>query len=382
MKNLYLEKYISSLYKDGLPEFFKKRIQTVLTELESETISKRSPDVPSILNDLGVRKAYDLTDIFNTLCEIFDLPMYDLSKIKQEIKTLSLDELGIYLNTFLLITGDYDSILDSVKEQVSDNNNDFTSYSSCVYVASYLLAEKDSLGIKLFETAQLLNDSPVEDIVCQLRLCTYYVKRLDNPEYANKEFIKLREKILSLDNLQQKDVYFSLYVNLNCLYLLKQSINYDIIESLLNSALLLVDSAIDSKALSPLVTDQAYRYRSQININLAQVYLLNKKPKKARTCLKENLVVVSKHSEDYIGEATGTLAHVYYLNQNYNEAIDYSKQSLEFFSRIGNYSAWDLSKNILTASLHKANNENDAKYFYKLTIRDMVMGVSHECLDD
>ncbi|RAN57478.1 hypothetical protein B8A40_06515 [Dolosigranulum pigrum] len=362
LQQTYLCDIIKSINIDNVPPLVAIRLQKGLEQLKSGETTSRPIEAPQFLNDLGVRKNTDAKHIADIYLNTVGI---DHVKVKDDIVELNINDVGLYLDIYILLTGDYDVISESVTDRISEYPN-ITDYSGAIYLASYLAALGDDHGIELFDYARKLGEKNSHQVLSALhRKVTYIIKRKTISNDVENILQEYLSTINMVDNLAHKNIYLALFNNLVALYLLKIGLNRSsgvTITTLLDNALLLIDDAVFNSDADNFIKNQGTRYRSQIVINKAQMLVKEEKIGQAIQLLTENVVYVEKHAEEYLPEVIGSLAYAYFLNQDYSQAVSYCYQSIDAYQQLGMIGSVLIMKKVLISSLYKLKLFDKAKH--------------------
>lgn len=360
MQNTYLYKYLLEIDSNfNLPLFYKERIFYALSQLKTGKSLERTVTSPHNLNDLGVRKDEESLKLFQILSNALNLPEIDFQAIEQDIKKLSSNQLGYYLDSYILCIGDYIRIKNAVIQK-SNRLEKIESFENAIYLATYLASINNLKCITLYREAIFLSSNLIDKITAQHRICAFCIKRLNDFDKSELELEKLKQYIISSDNLETKSIYLSLYNNLYCLHLLNQSTDKNVVKSLLDDAVVIIDLNLSSLNNDNRLKNQSIRYKSQININRAQLCIFEGNYKMAIKILMNNIKYVEQYAPEYLAECFSVLSYTFYLDKKYNEALEYGKKGLFSYLEIGSIVKANAIKEILVTVLYKLGDSKSA----------------------
>lgn len=280
--------------------------------------------------------------------------------------------LGSYLDAYILITGDYDLAYKALnKADISFEN--VTNYTALINIGSTFAAELDSKCLEFFESAYSVTNNVENKVVALHRQAAYLVKRSSDTSAATKKLHELVEQISVISVGWRRQIYMALANNLFALLIVKQGlnkVNVATITYLLMGAETLVDSLpeFNNYDRDNSLIQQSQRYRSQIEMNYAQILIDSHQLPLAIKVLSNNLKHVSVEAPDYLCEAFATLGYAYYLKQDYPASISNLQQALREYSKQGALHEAANTKEILIAAMFKnGDTECAGKLFNSLS---------------
>ena len=381
MKSTYLYKYLSNIYKNfNLMPFYKERIEFALLQLEYNLTFERTIASPHSLNDLGIRKDDNPSKVFYTLKNNFHFPEININQLEVDIFNLSEDRLGIFLDSYFLTIGDY-SLIEAPIIHKLKNIDKLTSFESGIFISSLLASLNNNKCIDFFKRTGKLSTKLVDKITTQHRLCAYYIKRIKDNDGISKEMSILKKYILALTNNYEKCIYLALYNNLYALQLLECSVESAVIEALLDDAILMIDLCKEKLSNNKKRIDYAMRYKSQIVINKAQLYVFRNDYSNAIEIMLENIKEIKYYAPDYLAECYATIAYIYYLLEDYGNAIDFGKQAITLYLDIGSLTKAKIVRDILVSAYYKYGNETYAEKLYNLSDITLLINPELKILD-
>lgn len=101
--------------------------------------------------------------------------------------------------------------------------------------------------------------------------------------------------------------------------------------------------------------NRVYRYFNQININISQLYVKNDNYDSAIETLLEAESISNTYASNYQSELSAELAYLYYLNNDYQNAIITSNSALIQAKYLGQISTIRRMRQILIGSSFKLN---------------------------
>lgn len=368
MKNfhIYLKNLINSKSFNDFPIYFQKRIIYAERQLTTKVVKDRTIQTPSFLNDLGVRYFTDPKYIYHYLNEKGFLYFVNLNDIKEDIKELDIQYLGLYIDAYFLVTGDYKTPYEEIKDRI-DELDKIKNHKQLIFIASLFAALQDDTCENIFHLAYKVADN-IEDKVATIhRISAYTIKRKSDSNTENILNIQnLYNEIRSIENEGSKQIYTALANNLLALLITQSGIsdmNILTIKSLLQNGVTLIDTQINGNnfAVSQKLLDQSKRYRGQIQINYAQLLLAKKEYFEAKVLLEENLSFTQKYATDYVPEALALYAQSLYLNKEYTQSLIYAKDATTKNIEIGAFTAAKNIHKIVISSLTKLGNIQEAE---------------------
>lgn len=372
MEALALYDYLKSLQRKPLPHFYIERINFSLKQLSEWHTVKRTIAAPQLLNELGVRRNEDIQKVRQLLIEEGTIEPISTEALEEDLNNLPIKHLGFYLDVYVLTIGDYAAVYDSVKAKLAKDDR-IDNYENCLYIGAYLAAMVDDEAIDYLERAKKLANDQYEKILCQHRLATYYIKRTKDDEKQSEALEQLFYMIHQIDEEAVHWAYIAIFDNLYSLYMTKHKIPEKTIIVVLHNALGVIKAALNSPIFTDQMKIQIARYRSQLSINLSQLYANKKRTPEAIDILLEDLKTVEKYAQDYLGECYGALAYTYYVNEDYDAAIKYGTKAYDFFKRVGSVSGWKTTKDILIAAHYKNDDVEEAQAYFDATLKDLIV---------
>ncbi|MCI5775425.1 MAG: hypothetical protein MR008_02985 [Aerococcus sp.] len=371
MESLALYDHLKAIQHAALPHFYVERINFGIKELTEWHTVKRTIAAPQLLNELGVRRNEDIQKLRQLLIEKGTIEPLGSDVIAQDLANLPIKHLGFYLDVYVLTIGDYAVAYDAVKAKLAKDGR-VDNYENCLYIAAYLAAMVDDDAVTYLQRAKELANDQYERILCQHRLATYYIKRTKDDEKQSEALSDLFYMINQIEEEAVRWAYIAIFDNLYSLFLTKHHTPYKQIMVLLQNALSVIKASLNSPIFTEQMKIQIARYRSQLSINLSQLYADKEHTPKAIAILLDDLKTVQRYAPDYLGECYGALAYTYYLNKDYEAAIDYGTKAYQFFEAIGSVAGWNTSKDILVAAHYKHGDMELAQQYFETTLDDLV----------
>lgn len=350
---------------------FKERVNFALQVVAGKaSLNKRTIYAPYYLNDLGIRHSSSPRLFMNEIVKKTDISIPSTEEIVNELMNINIDKLGIWLDTVVLITGDFKSaylISEARKTEIIKSKN----YDLLIYSGSAASAtKKPETGSEFFEYAAKFASSTIGSVIAKHRYLVTKLKRERNFELFDKQILNLLfNDILQLKKNDQLQV-IPLVDNLVALRILMgNDVKSD---SLINSVLLfnaqkLLDMSKKDTDDQPYI-NQSVRYQSQISINQVQVLHAMGKNKEAVEILETNLEQVKQYSEEYVSEALGALSYALYIAERYHDAVKYGKSAILEYAKVGNTTGIATTRQVLVGSYSKLGNKSEIKneiYFLK-----------------
>lgn len=372
MKETFLSNYISEILKSSnyheIPDFMKHRLHYAYDQLQEKKSLKRTIDSPTYLNDLGVRKAKSPEIGFEILKKICNIKFLTFDQLNTDINTINEEFLDIYLDSYILISGDFPNIYKALK-LIEHKLIKIKNYKTLIFIASAYAAELDDKSIIFFNLAYENTTDDEKKVVAIHRKAAFLIKRTQK---HNDTLLVLQQLVSLIEKISiswKRQIYMALANNLYALELVHSGLNdlnkSSIIYFLLN-AKCLIDSlpAFKGYDKSNELIDEAMRYRSQVEMNYAQILIDNKQISESVEVLKSNLKYVSINSKDYLPEAESTLGYAYYLNKDYVSSIDILEKSLKHYKKIGAlYEENEVTQNLIAALYKNGNIDASKKLF-------------------
>lgn len=371
MSECRLIEYLTNIKCDKnfntLPTYLRIRVVDAIKQLNSPFFIERTIQSPTYLNDLGVRKSKSPMMAYKILLETCPVGTFPFGDLSHDLKSLDINWLGSYLDSYVLITGNYDLAYQALKSSNIPIAK-ITDYTTLINIGSTFAAVLDSQALNYFSAAYSVTSNPENKVVALHRQAAYLVKREHN---KSKSLQKLHELVQQISNIPEgwkRQIFMALADNLFALQIVKAGLtenNVATIIYLLKNAETLVDSLTDFKTFNKTepLTEQAQRYRSQIEMNYAQILIGNHQLTAAINVLSNNLTHVSSNAPDYLCEAFATLGYALYLNHDFPSAISNLKSGLSEYMAQGALNEANQDKRILIAASYK---NGDIEYASKL----------------
>lgn len=365
----YLRKIKINQAFNNLPRYLKIRVRDALNQLNSKTFIERSISSPAYLNDLGVRKSNSPMISYKLLQKKCSVGPFALQDLLEDISSISKDSLGSFLDSYILVTGDYEAIYQAMNDLQIDFKK-ISDYRTLINIGSTFAAHLDHRAVNFFAQAALVTSNIEKQIVALHRQAAYLIKRSDNTTTALEKLNELINLIAKVPTNWKRQIYTALADNLYALLIVQKGLtqtNISTITYLLMNAESLVDSLPEFKKYDsndPLI-QQAGRYRSQVEMNYAQILIDSNKITQAIKVLSNNLTLVISSSPDYMAEASATLGYAYFLNGEFSKSICHLKDALQEFNRIGALSEAKVTQENLIAALYRNGSVNEANKLFE-----------------
>jgi len=365
----YLVNVKASENFDILPTFLRLRVEDAIKQLNSPAFIDRSISSPTYLNDLGVRKSKSPAmgyEILKSICSFGDFSFQDLLS---DLCTIEVNSIGSFLDAYVLITGNYHFAYEGLKK--SDVSFDkITDYTTLINIGSAFAAELDFKALDFFKEAGAVTESIENKVVALHRQAAYLIKRSNDKTKSVEKLRELVQQISEIPEGWRRQIYMALADNLYALLIVKSGmseVNVTTIIYFLMNAETLVDSLPEFENYSDTdaLVQQAQRYRSQIEMNYAQILIDNHQLEKAIDVLSRNLDHVSMTAKDYLCEAFATLGYAYYLNKDFTASISNLQDALGEYNRQGALHEAEEAKKILIAATFKSGDVTSAGDLFK-----------------
>ncbi|MCF6166316.1 Hypothetical protein LROSL1_2314 [Furfurilactobacillus rossiae] len=353
---------------DETPKYFQARINLANEEFLQNVHLPRTIKAPAILNDLGVRKAESPLEAYRYVRKMHNSLPENLDYILQaDFPKIDLDTVSIYLDMYVLISGDFDGAYTETLKRIPELLK-LTDYRSLILVGSLFAAESDAHAVDFFDLASNNTDRVEQRIVALHRKEAYLLKRTENWKNSLVGFDQLLGGIDQLPSGWRKNVYMALADNLYALYIVMQNSKDSLVTAkyLLTNAGILIDelSKIDGYDPNDQLADEAYRYRSQVEMNMAQLLVEQHKKSDALLLLQSNAQFVQKYSPNYEAEAQATLGYLYYLNDKYASAVSSYQNAIAQYESDGAFHESEHVKKLLIAAFYKNGQKTQAEKMY------------------
>lgn len=365
---MYLTKYLEeneNLYSENWPKFLKNRVNYAINNLSHKN-PVQTIDIPSFLNELGLRELKDQAKVYRYLTKNNLFLNIDLKKLKSEFVSLPITDIASWIDSIALILGNYELLYDFVQyryDEILSSNI----YELLIFSGTVMSIFEDNRAIILFSQAGKSTHNTERQATALHRELVFRIKRMKEPKSISRKFDELFSKINEVNPAERLRLT-ALADNLYGLYIVKTNVDYKIKNSVANTVLenaqVLLKQYVSVES-NTVKLDEAYRYLSQVNINQAQLLTDANHLEAAEKILIENLEVVSNSAHDYVPEARAALAYVYYLEQKLDLTIDSCQNAINEFDQIGLYESSDTIKQILVAAYYKANKIEEAEKVWK-----------------
>lgn len=365
---MYLKNYLEKnkyLYSKQWPDFFNHRVNYAITSLSHQQ-NLRKIDTPSYLNDLGLRKFQEQFKLYKYLVQNKLLTKINIQEIKKEFLSLSLRDMAVWLDSLVLILGDYELLRKCLYKRYKEILNSKI-YNLLIYSGTIMSTFEDNNSIELFAQAQKAADNKEDQAVALHRELVFRIKRMKSHEDILPKFNKLFS-IISEVKLEDQLRLTALADNLYGLYLIKFNLSFESKNHI--AGIVLKNAQVLLKQYTSITHDtakrsEAYRYLSQVNINQAQLMVGANQLKLAETILTKNVKIVENFAQDYLAEALAAQTYIYYLEQKFDLAITSGRKAVAEFTQLGFYENSDAVKKIIVAALYKVNKIEEAETIWK-----------------
>ncbi|MBS4749661.1 hypothetical protein KG091_01075 [Carnobacteriaceae bacterium zg-ZUI78] len=352
-----ISKYIDQLNQKNIPIYLKERISLAkLIVLHNDISFMPRRSVPYYLNDLGVREFKSIQKMMLTVCHDNCIKIPTTHELVEELACIPIQKYAYWIDMVIFLTGDYQAVEISVLNRF-DEIVAYADYTLCIFSGTVLVARNNKKGLQLFELASNINvsKSTLNRLTALHRMAVSELKRFRN--FKKVESI-LNEIVLENHSNIQDDLMMTVLVNnLYAFFLLeshREMWGSLYIELIMKNAQLLSKALLYSKDISDNKKHQVARYLSQININLAQIFLKKEQLKRAIYLLELNVDMVSKYATVYISEALGTLG--YFLNKDFKRAIPILEQALVYHVNEGEFYSIVFDYQLLIVLYYKTDN--------------------------
>ena len=366
----FLEKVVNSSEFETLTPAYRHRLLYAYSLLTGGVLPAREIDVPYYLNDLGVRQFKEIAIYCRENLKRVSVELPSTSEIISFLLNTPLDQLSKSFDAVILSTGNYEAISEVVakkKKEILESNI----YQLLIYSATAFVAVNPEDSLEFFRKAALCSPSAVSAAVAYHRMAVTTLKRLHN--FSDTKNIILEMLKFNVLNTTEKLMIFALINNLYALLaLMENDKNSDFISYLaIYNSSIMIDSLI-GRSLSEQERSQAIRYKSQIAINEAQIYIKQGNRQSAIKVLKENLDYIQEKAPEYVCEASGCLAYALFLEGNFNDSIEYAKKSIREYSLIGDLKGLKNTREILAGAYEKAGQHEKALETVRLLEDDLL----------
>lgn len=342
----------------------EERIKIATGLLKNENMEFRTTKAPYFLNDLGVRYASAPSHFMQDITTKKRIILPTSNELCAALDNYLINSLPNALDAVVLLTGNFEAVKNTVLKRQQEILKNGT-YILNIYAgtAAATLNDGDN-GILFFEAAVEKAENNLDGLIAKHRLLATLLKRKRNFKLFDEMIVDI-----FLNDLQKISDYEKLQIIalLNNLLALRYVMDKDVTETILTDISLLTNSqqllkeSIAQGNSSNYDVSQSVRYTSQIAIN--QVQLLHKigKQSDAVNILKYNLEIVKQNAPEYLSEAFGTYSYSLYLDDRFEEAIEYAKKGLREYSEVGNTRGIDAMRQILIGSFSKLDDTTNIK---------------------
>lgn len=328
-----------------------------------KSLNERTIYAPYYLNDLGIGLSSSPRIFMNEIAKENDISMPSTEGIVAELMNVKIDKLGLWLDTVVLITGDFKAaylVSEARKSEIIKSKNcDLFIYSGSAASAM----RKPEIGAEFFEYAVKYAPSTIDSVIAKHRYLVTKLKRERNFELFDKKILNLLFN--DVMQLEEKDKLQVIPLVDNLLALRMLMGNDVKADNLVNSVLLFNAQKILNHSKND-TYDQSYinqsvRYQSQISINQVQVLHSLGKHKEAVEVLEANLKQVKKYSKEYVSEVLGALSYALYIAERYLDAVKYGKAAILEYAKVGNTTGIATTRQVLVGSYSKLGNKSEIK---------------------
>ncbi len=371
------ENYIREIYNskqyNSTEKPFRDRVEFAIAFFETGKLkTKRTLSTPCFLTDLGVRKSASPRVLSKKSLNILKLEEFSDEEIQCELKNAEINSFGTLIDLIVLLTGKYEPIKDIIHLRKNELLM-LDDYETLLNVGTLLASIGDKEAILYFNSIRREKSDNVSFIIAQHRSAVTQLKR---GKQFNVVYNKLNE-MMNFEELNSTEelLIIALINNLTPLIQLIENKKITTKEHLLYNLILksasLHCTSIISSVCSNQIKSQAARYRSQININRAQLLNLNNENSKAVEILEINLTEVENYANEYLCEALACLSYSYYINKEYELAIKYGRSAITEYEKIGDFQAIIATREVLIGSYSKIKKEEES--IMQLNILDKEM---------
>lgn len=338
--------------------------------------NKRTIKAPEYLTDFGLRKTDSPRIFIKEYCKKLDKQMPSVLEVKKELLELDIRDLGDWIDGVVLVLGDYDSSYEVLKERMADVLKEFT-VDNLIKMATLCGIENDaSTALKLFNQAHTkCTDRETKEVILH-RIDVTLLKREKNID----EFFKHSNSLITDINLSNDlGEIAALLNNLVAFQLILSNQenhhnNLILARLLLANGKIILNNAINKFTHINMKLTELVRYYSQIAINQVQIEIELNNIDIAKKIMLQDVEMVHKYNDEYLSEALSSLAYIYYIDKQYDQAVNTALSAIDEHIKIGNVIGINETKKLITASFYKMGEEEKAKQILK-TIKSDPIGI-------
>lgn len=275
-----------------------------------------------------------------------------------------------------MVLGDYDSSYEVLKERMADVLKEFT-VDNLIKMATLCGIENDaSTALKLFNQAHTkCTDRETKEVILH-RIDVTLLKREKNID----EFFKHSNSLITDINLSNDlGEIAALLNNLVAFQLILSNQenhhnNLILARLLLANGKIILNNAINKFTHINMKLTELVRYYSQIAINQVQIEIELNNIDIAKKIMLQDVEMVHKYNDEYLSEALSSLAYIYYIDKQYDQAVNTALSAIDEHIKIGNVIGINETKKLVTASFYKMGEEEKAKQILK-TIKSDPIGI-------
>lgn len=339
-------------------------------------ISDRTISTPFYLTDLGVRRFDDPSLFLNANLKLIGTeslsdPECDLNLSK----SIPAQGLGDFLDSYILIVGDYDFAARVVIERMGDilvSGNANTLISAGVLAAS--IGDVSARDL-LFEAANS-SKTPMNRFMALHRLAAAEIKRFNAPSEGIAILERIENEIASTErdgiiSIGDAEALRAVVSNLRALAWIRLKDFKNAVGDISRSM-----SIHTTDELRTLTIDESARYGAQIRINVAQTQLQRGLLEDGVQTLTENVAYCRANSIEYVGEALSALSYGLYIAGDYRQAISTANDAASEIAFQASPTRLRAARNIAIASLAKLDDLSKASAYLEIANND-VLGLQY-----
>ncbi len=277
------------------------------------------------------------------------------------------ESLGEILDKWILLTGNYTSANDAIKNRIQEINAS-NGFSVKIHAGTVLAAMNNREAISIFESAaKQSSPGTLRYFMALHRLAATEIKRTSSPRSGINTLNSLDKSIDSSIHISDGDKksLLSVTANLRALAFLKlgnkQKARAEIEYSRRISTI---------SDLKEIKTSESARYIAQQNINFAQILIGEGKVAQASLLLRENLEFCDKNCKEYLSEALSAFAYSKFISHEYDASLKYSKYAIRLLLHETSPTRLKVAREIMVGSLYKVGDRQAASIYMESIMSD------------
>jgi hypothetical protein len=330
----------------------------------------RTVAAPVYVTDLGVRYFPDPLKFYKAHVEIAGSKTVAEDALVKAVSASSDDALASVVDSLVMFFGNYHAVVKGFKGR-SENASLIHNYETLIILGSVYSAVADESATVTFERAENAASGSSQAYGAVHRKAAFYLKRLGNPDLAQRELQRGYDLYLNSDAGSILDL--ALFYNLQALIEVKMHSGNESI--VLHKALDSL-SRFDLSEVCVDVASRAGRYRSQILINKAQLLTRLGQFEDASAVLRDNLEQTHNVAYDYYPEALAEYVLMRYISGDYKEVCKLAPIAVGYMASIGAIGSVARLREVMVAALHKMRRDKEANLVLELRRSD-VLGIKH-----